>query len=287
MRIHTGEKPFVCAVCSRGYRDRRELKKHQTTHNHSGQSAPIPGTGPITIPPPNTANSNNIVTKTIVVQQPVSPQQQHGATIVTSPTTAVNLPIAPVPKELLNINGHSNHPVVIKGEPLNPATIPLPPSVASALQQINDKVTARQQRAKQQLHLQEQQQVVVKSEPLIMLQESGNPSVVTVGGGQGQATGSSGSGSGNNSSNGPLFYYLMPNSVQYSLTQDSGTTVQVKTSDGSIATAQLVTVPSNSIQSSGGTSSTAANSNSNWILETAAPASLSSSAPASGSRNSM
>ena len=56
-RLHTGEKPFVCAVCSRGYRDRRELKKHQTTHNHSGQSAPIPGTGPVNIPPPNSASS--------------------------------------------------------------------------------------------------------------------------------------------------------------------------------------------------------------------------------------
>lgn len=268
VRIHTGEKPFVCAVCSRGYRDRRELKKHQTTHNHSGQSAPIPGTGPVTIPPPNAASSSNqAVTKTIVVQQTPSQQQsapQHASPVTGVTSNTVHLPSTPVPKELLNINGQAVvSRQIVHSEPLNPANIPLPPSVASALQSINEKVT-RQQRQKQ-LEQEQQQQQIIKSEPIITLQ--GSPT--------------SGQGS---SSNGPLFYYLMPGSVPYSLTADGGATVQVKTSDGSIATAQLVTVPSGAIQSivqqggSGSGSAQASNSTTSWILETS---------PTAVSRNSM
>jgi len=41
----------------------------------------------------------------------------------------------------------------------------------------------------------------------------------------------------------------VPGSVPLSLSTESGATVQVKTADGQIATAQLVTVPSSSIQS--------------------------------------
>ena len=100
-------------------------------------------------------------------------------------------------------------------------------------QKKNVPQVTRQQRQKQ-LEEQQQQQAVVKSEPLISI--------------QGSPTGSSGS-------NGPLFYYLMPGSVPYSLTADGGTTVQVKTSDGSIATAQLVTVPNGAIQVQSGGSS--------------------------------
>eukprot|EP00095_Tigriopus_kingsejongensis_P002910 maker-scaffold336_size202805-snap-gene-1.35 protein:Tk02910 transcript:maker-scaffold336_size202805-snap-gene-1.35-mRNA-1 annotation:"zinc finger protein 729-like" len=142
VRIHTGEKPFVCAVCSRGYRDKRELKKHQISHNHSGQSAPIPGVqpspqastsaGPTAIMTNQGINSHMNVShalgspepKTIIVQQSIS------------------LPNQPVPRELLNLNGNVQQ--VVQHQPLNPATIPLPPSVASALQSINEKVAAKQ-----------------------------------------------------------------------------------------------------------------------------------------------
>ena len=190
VRIHTGEKPFVCAVCSRGYRDRRELKKHQTTHNHSGQSAPIPGSGPVTIPPPNAAqtaaaasaanaaaaasNTNHLqgpVTKTIVVQQQPQqvPQSPQPSNLNVTSNNTVHLPSTPVPKELLNINGQTQvvSQRIVQAEPLNPANIPLPPSVASALQSINDRVT-KQQRQKQieeQVvvhHQQQQQQVQVQ-----------------------------------------------------------------------------------------------------------------------------
>ena len=128
------------------------------------------------------------------------------------------------------------------------------------------KVT-RQQRQKQ-LEA-EAQATVVKTEPLISI--------------QGSPTGGT--------SNGPLFYYLMPGSVPYSLTADGGTTVQVKTSDGSIATAQLVTVPSGAIhvgasgaQSSNGNAANAtANGPTSWILETTG----NPTSPPSVSRNSM
>ena len=219
----------------------------------------------------------------LIFQQPQSP------TSMATTSNAVHLPSTPVPKELLNINGGTRVVTQSMMEPLNPANIPLPPSVASALQSINEKVrffhkmtifwchsrffisvtlkVTRQQRQKQ-LEA-EAQATVVKTEPLISI--------------QGSPTGGT--------SNGPLFYYLMPGSVPYSLTADGGTTVQVKTSDGSIATAQLVTVPSGAIhvgasgaQSSNGNAANAtANGPTSWILETTG----NPTSPPSVSRNSM
>lgn len=100
--IVLGEKPFVCAVCQRGYRDKRELKKHQTSHNHSGQSDPIPGHTPLQISPPISASTSTTVsnsstqqhqslapaqqqlTKTIIIQQQ-SPRQQQTIHLQTPP----------------------------------------------------------------------------------------------------------------------------------------------------------------------------------------------------------
>ena len=58
------------------------------------------------------------------------------------------MPNQPIPKEMLNINNGQITTQVVQPQPLNPATIPLPPSVASALQSINDKVTAKQNKVK-------------------------------------------------------------------------------------------------------------------------------------------
>ena len=83
----------------------------------------------------------------MVQQQPQQPQSPPSNNLVTSNT--VHLPNTPVPKEMLNINGQPHvQRIVQQAEPLNPANIALPPSVASALQSINDRVT-KQQRQKQ------------------------------------------------------------------------------------------------------------------------------------------
>ena len=188
VRIHTGEKPFVCAVCNRGYRDKRELKKHQIAHNHSGQSAPIPGNNAVVAaaggtpaPAPGTAilqttpgggqtiviggtagGNGGVAGQQVQLAQVAQPQTVAIAspTVAAAPQAAtviggspektiiiqqtVSLPNQPVPRELLN----SPPAPVVQPQPLNPATIPLPPSVASALQSINERVTARQNKQK-------------------------------------------------------------------------------------------------------------------------------------------
>ena len=78
-----GEKPFVCAVCQRGYRDKRELKKHQTSHNHSGQSDPIPGHTPIQISSPISASSSSSST-TAMTASNTSRQQTQQQTLASA-----------------------------------------------------------------------------------------------------------------------------------------------------------------------------------------------------------
>lgn len=198
---------------------------------------------------------------------------------------------------MLNISNGQITTQVVQPQPLNPATIPLPPSVASALQSINDKVTAKQNKVKllgggansgvqqasslitaspssiaagQQSTVivspkQEQQQQIIIQSP----SDSSTSPTITEGG----------------SGSGPLFYYLMPGTVPYNLVSDGGSTIQVKTADGSLATAQLVTVPNSSVQNTvvngsnnsdesrqitnGITlSNTSPSSISNWVIDT-------------------
>ena len=136
---------------------------------------------------------------------------------MTSPST-VHLPSQPVPKELLNINGHAQVQQQLH-EPLDPANILLPPSVASALQSINEKVTARQNKQKALAEAAAARQAAIlaaKQESQITIQTSPSTSPSP------------------NGSSGPVFYYLMPGTVPYSLSSDGGATVQVKTADGQV-----------------------------------------------------
>ncbi len=212
------------------------------------------------------------MTKTIIVQQ--SPQQQHQQQqqqqqqqMGSSSSNTVHLPSQPVPKELLNINGQIQQHVQ-QHEPLNPANIPLPPSVASALQSINEKVTARQNKQKALAEAAAARQAAIltaKQEPLAHINVQGSPN--------GSPSSSP------NGSSGPVFYYLMPGTVPYSLSSDGGATVQVKTADGQIATAQLVTVPSSALQSivsHGGVGGTSLGSLPSWILDGTSTSTVSS-----------
>ncbi len=274
VRIHTGEKPFVCAVCSRGYRDKRELKKHQVAHNHSGQSAPIPGTQPAPAPAPVASSSAAaaVATPSVILQSgSASGQQvvqQGDKTIIIQQT--VSLPSQPVPKEQL-VNGTAQQQQVVVQQPLNPATIPLPPSVASALQSINEKVAARQAKARQQQQQQLQQQqpttITLHQQPKQESPASSATQLVAVPA-NAQLVAANGAGGGSNG-NGPLFYYFMPGNVPYNISSEGGATVRVTTAEGNVATAQLISVPSNAIQGIQASSTKDSSSvlPSGWVIE--------------------
>lgn len=163
-------------------------------------------------------------TKTIIVQQSIS------------------LPNQPVPRELLNLNGNVQQ--VIQHQPLNPATIPLPPSVASALQSINEKVAAKQ--AKMAAAKLMSQTPIPPQTITIPKQEPNSPQLVAIPSNATLSTSSAGSNNANGS--GPLFYYVMPGSVPYSISSEGGTTVRLTTTEGNVTTAQLVSVPSGVLQ---------------------------------------
>ena len=183
---------------------------------------------------------------------------------------------------MLNINNGQITTQVVQPQPLNPATIPLPPSVASALQSINDKVTAKQNKVKLLGvggGVQQQNTIITsaagqQSSVIMSPKQEQHQQIIL------QSTSDSNTSPTLNeggSSNGPLFYYLMPGSVPYNLMSDGGSTIQVKTADGSLATAQLVSVPNNVVGSGNSGSNTTngitlsnASSSSipNWVIDT-------------------
>lgn len=185
-------------------------------------------------------------------QQQQIPQQVVQATSPDSKTIIVQqtiqLPSHPVPKEQLNAaNGVTQ--VVQPPQPLNPATIPLPPSVATALQSINEKVAAKQAakqaalakmaQAQPLAQVQPQTITITKQEPQI---QQAQQMVALPANAQLAAAPSNGS-----NGSGPLFYYVMPGSVPYSLSSEGGTTVRLTTTEGNVTTAQLVSVPSGGV----------------------------------------
>ncbi|CAB4054974.1 KRAB [Lepeophtheirus salmonis] len=262
------EKPFVCAVCSRGYRDKRELKKHQAAHNHSGLSDPIPPTNNSNTfsvlgsqGSKNNINNNNnnssvlnnnfiikeeVVTATptkqsLIKSEPQSPpynSNNNNFSNSSSPINGIHLPNEPIPKEELEINGNPQE-IHNSVAPLNPATIPLPPSVASALQLINEKVVAKQ-RAAAAAAASEKRMVTLVQVPSSSAPNSSSTSITT--------TAASSSllshrhlikeedESSENSP--PMLYYVLPGMLNL----DGGSTVRVQTGDGRMSTGQIVNV---------------------------------------------
>lgn len=273
VRIHTGEKPFVCGVCSRGYRDKRELRKHQATHNHgepASPGAPTPSAAPVPVASAPPTHSQVTLVQSPPARQPqpiivASPKPPPPATPPPAPqpisqpnmaTITFSLPTEPVPKNQLGIA----QPEPMQIQPLNPAHITLPPSVASALQQMNTKTSKPHMVAmaappvqtivKQEAPAGQAVQLVsaggghmIKQGQLVMC-EDGQQLMIAGGGLPPGLVGGAGGAQ-------PMFYYFMPGAVPQYVTSDGGATVRVAGGDAG-GGAQIVTLPAGAIQAGGG-----------------------------------
>ena len=238
VRIHTGEKPFVCGVCSRGYRDKRELKKHQATHNHIDQNPESPTSVSSATMTPTTPNQITVMSPARTVSglsptKTITVSAAHHAPNNSMATITFSLPTEPVPKNQL---GMAPEPVF--SAPLNPAHIQLPPSVATALQNMNQKAkptglmlasTPVKQESVTQIsggHVLKQIQGVIEGGDGTQLALAGGsfPGLMAAGGGP------------------QVFYYVMPSNVQPLIT-DGGR------GSGEGAT-QFVALPAGALQAS-------------------------------------
>lgn len=251
-------------MCSRGYRDKRELKKHQATHNHGdpGASPPQGVDDPPSPPPPQQPQQQQTVTIIEAPpQQPTPPRatvtlaaQQPSPKVVSVPvqqqqqpqnmaSISFSLPTEPVPKNQL---GLAPEPQVVQPQVLNPAQITLPPSVATALQSMNQKAS------KQQVQV-----VQAGGGAQIIKQVPAGAQLIQIEGSEGGQQFQMISGASlppglvAAAGNQPMFYYFMPSTaVQPTYTTTEGGHIRVAGAEGGAA--QVFTLPAGAFQGSSG-----------------------------------
>ena len=239
----------MCGVCNRGYRDKRELKKHQATHNHGSPASPtttqtvvvasLPS--PPSPPPPQPARVQpKPVQVTVQPPQPAPPAPQQASPSQLA-TITFSLPTEPVPKNQLGLPQQEQQYV----QPLNPAQIALPPSVATALQNLNQKAAkpspapAPATAVVMAAPKQEQQMQILKQVQIVDGAEAGGQQIFAGG------ALPPGLVAGAGSAHPQFFYCIVPGAAVQPYAVEGGA-IRVSTGEGQ--TAQLVTIPSGAFQ---------------------------------------
>ena len=183
----------------------------------------------------------------VQVQQSPAPAPAPASSSQQLATITIPLPTEPVPKNQLGIPQPAEPQYV---QPLNPAQITLPPSVASALQNLNQKAkpssastmvvaAASPQPAEPQPVKQEQMQIL-KQVQIVDTAADGQQLQVAAGGAL-----PSGLVAGTGGGHPQLFYVMVPGAAVQPYAVEGGA-IRVSTGEG--GTAQLVTLPPGAFQ---------------------------------------